>query len=68
MYCRPVVHPTRTIVKDVCCPRVVPHIHPSQTIVRHNYVYNHKHYFPHVRRDVATVRNIHTFCPPSRVY
>ncbi|WP_134701664.1 CotD family spore coat protein [Ammoniphilus sp. YIM 78166] len=64
---RPIVHPMRTCVKDVYHHCVIPHIHPSQTIIRHNYIYQHQHMFPHTVRNVmGPVHQVHTVVPPTR--
>ncbi|MEW9668726.1 CotD family spore coat protein [Ammoniphilus sp. 3BR4] len=61
-----IVHPTETCIKDVYHYCIVEHIHPSQTIYRHNYLYQHRHMFPHTEQNVmGSVQQQHVVVPPG---
>ncbi|MFA8438043.1 CotD family spore coat protein [Pueribacillus sp. YX66] len=59
---RPIVCPTRTIVKNVYHPYVVPVIHPTHTKYNHHKIYQYQHHCPHTVSHHQSVSHQHVNC------
>lgn len=59
---RPIVRPTRTVVRDVYEPYIVPVIHPTHTRVNHHKVIQYQHHCPQTVSHHTCVSHQHVNC------
>lgn len=59
---RPIVQPTRTVVRNVYEPYIVPVIHPTHTKVNCHKIYQYQHHCPQTVSYHTTVSQQHVNC------
>lgn len=64
----PIVCPTKTNVKNIYEPYIVPVIHPSHTKYQYHKIYEYQHHFPHSVSQSTDVTSHNVNCGNRRPF